>query len=435
MNVGALIWRSVLLILACLTIWVALRSGLGGYFASSVGNGDSDALDLLLSWQPRHPEGLYRRGAGLPLDDREGEALLEQTYRADPADPRPLLALARRAEVEMALEHSDALMTVAARLAPVDARVQFQVAVYWGRREEYGRMLMHLSQALEADTDLQGELFPIMLKLAEQPQLRGLLESTALTHPSWWTEFFQYAAARLVDLDGLRYLYGLRRASKEHPLSADERAAYVERLYKEGLLSEAYLIWVSGLEKAERSQLGLLFNGGFELPLANRSFGWRIEESQHFSVRLASTYGMTGSSAMQLRFRHHAGQFNHVSQRLFLQPGHYRLIGLARADGLRSKGGLRWEIHCTAPRASVLGESPRLLGASDWKRFELSFEVTMDCEQQLLRLSTAGQRRFEWTLDGDVWFDDIMIERVQSPGSSTDADALVRERDSEAPDG
>lgn len=430
MGIRLWIWRSGLLLLAGLAAWAAIGSGLGAHFAKRLGDGDGDVLPLLRSWQPGHPEGLLREGAQLPVDSTQSALLLEKAYRLDPSDARSLLFLARRAELQGELERSDAFIALATELAPAMASVHTQAAAYWARRRQYSRMVTHLVRALEADADARSELFPVLLQVAETPDLRHLLEPLGSAPPSWWNAFFPRASRKLRDLEALRFLYGTRRDSPKDPFSDAERTAYVERLLREGLTGEAYLIWVSGLGKAERSQLGLLFNGGFELPLAEQGFGWRIAKSKHFSARLGATYGMTGSRALQVRFRRHTRRFRHVSQRLYLDAGVYRLRGRARPDGLRSKGGLRWAVHCVAPEATVLGEGPRLLGAAEWTRFEMRFEVPGQCEQQLLRLESAGERRFEWPVDGEIWFDVLEIVRSPELDVKARADAISRAKTS-----
>jgi len=108
--------------------------------------------------------------------------------------------------------------------------------------------------------------------------------------------------------------------------------------------------------------------------------------------------------------------------------GTYRLSGRAKVESLISQGGLRWILRCLRPTPGILGEGPRFLGSSDWATFELSFEVPPGCEDQQLALVSAGTQSFERTFNGDLWFDDLKIVRIQALDAAARADALLRDQ-------
>jgi hypothetical protein len=253
-----------------------------------------------------------------------------------------------------------------------------------------------------------------------------------LSPPSWWSDYFRYVSRTAIDADTARFLYALRRQSTPEPLTEDERAAYVERLQKDGAIAEAYLIWISGLDDNARRYLGYLFDGGFDLPIEGRGFGWRVASHRHFTAGPVSTQGASGR-ALRLRFHGFDGAFGHVSQPLFLNPGAYRLSGRVRIDSLASKGGVRWTVRCLRPEPGPLGEGSRFLGSSGWTDFELYFEVPRSCLYQQLTLVSGGTRSFERKLDGVIWFDDMRIGRAAAPDAAGRVDAGIRERATSEP--
>ncbi|WP_213455857.1 hypothetical protein [Thiocapsa sp.] len=263
MSIGVYWWRALLVLGALGLAWGSLVNGLAGYYADRVATGEGAMIDHALGWQPDQSATLFLKALRvLPDDPDRGVRLLEDAYRANPSDPRPLIALAARSLEDGDVERSEALIELAGRLAPVDPRVQLAAAAYWWQRERYDRMLGHWSTALEADASQRKILFPDLLKIAESLEYRALLGSTAVSPPSWWTDYFRYVARTAVDTDTVRFLYALRRQSASEPPTPDERAVYVERLQKDGAIAEAYVIWLSGLNDTERRQLGLLYDGG-----------------------------------------------------------------------------------------------------------------------------------------------------------------------------
>ena len=175
MTVRIYFWRAVLLFTVLLLIWLSVAAGLGGFFAQRVERGDEAAVDPLIGWQPGHPEGLFKKA--LTLRDRDAAAaavLLGRAYRANAADPRPLIALAGWLGEEAQWERSDALFAVVERLAPVDPQVQMTVAKHWAVRGRFDLVLRHLSTVLEADSARQAVLFPALLQMADAPEQRQL---------------------------------------------------------------------------------------------------------------------------------------------------------------------------------------------------------------------------------------------------------------------
>jgi hypothetical protein len=427
-------WRGLLLAAAFVLAWLSLANGVGSYYANRVAAGDDALIENVLVWNPDHSGTLFRKALKtLPEEPEAATRLLEQAYRANSTDPFPLIALSAQAFDAGDMERGDALIELASRLAPVDPRVQEAAATYWGKRGRYDRMIAHWSTTLEADRSRRDVLFPRLLALAENPESRALLEPLASSPPSWWTDFFRYVSRSALESDAVRYLYASRRQSTQVPVSLDERADYVARLQKDGSIAEAYLVWMSGLDETARRQLGLLFDGGFDLPISGQGFGWRVARHDHFSAEPAPTHGATGRSALRVRFRRFEGSFRHVAQPLFLDPGTYRLTGRARIDSLDSKGGVKWTLRCVQPESTVLGDGPRLLGSSDWSDFGFDFEVPSTCQYQQLILVSGGTRSFEQKLDGVIWFDDMKIARTAALDAAARVDAALREGASPAP--
>lgn len=412
-----LLWRALLLGVALFLAWRIVAAGLGGYYADRMTAGDQDAVGQVLTWQPEHPEGLLALALRQSSEDKEAaQALLTRSYRANPAGPRPLIVLATQSMADGDIGQADSLIEIATKLAPVNPRIQKQVAAYWAGRGDLERSLSHLSTVMEADGSERRALFSILLRIVEDPETRGLLAPYALSPPAWWDGFFRFAVRRASTLEPARYLYNLRRKAGAEALSDSERATYVWRLQKDGAISEAYLVWLNGLDAGQRQYLGLLYNGGFEFEPSNQGFDWRIGKNDRVDIHARPTFGAIGNHAMNLNFRALKQRFGHLAQALFLDAGTYRLAGKTRSGaGFTTKGGLKWQARCLLPNTQRLGESERLLGSTEWTEFDFEFEVPPSCRYQELRLMSAGTRSFELKISGDIWFDDLRISRALKP--------------------
>ena len=427
------LWRTALALLVLVAGWRIIATGLAEFYGERLAAGDAAAVDQVLTWAPAHPEALLAEAVQVRRrDPQRSAALLARAYQANPADPRPLMIAATALSDTGEPHRADALMELAARLAPVDPQVHEVAAIYWDERGEPQRALRHLSRVLEADPRQRARLYRVLLALAEDPARLALLEPYAAEPPNWWEGFFAFAAREAFSAETVRLLYNLRRQSASGGVSEAERSAYLARLQREGLTSEAYLVWINGLDAEQRAALGLLYNGGFELALSNEGFGWHLRPHRRLEAETLSTEGALGQRALRLRLHDFEGHFSHLQQPLFLEPGTYRLSGRVQSEGLHSRGGLRWQVRCRLPEVELLGESVRWLGATDgWSEFAFGFEVPEDCRAQQLRLVSAGQRRFELKVDGALWFDGLQIRRTAALDAAARADALMRGRDTD----
>jgi tetratricopeptide (TPR) repeat protein len=407
------LWRLLLILSCALLAWRAVALGLAAHYAEQLARGDDGRIADVLAWQPGHPLGLYRLGVQQAASDpARAEEPLARAHRANPADARPLMALAALAQAGGDAVRADTLMAAADGLDPSNPSIQIRLAAYWAGRGDAERALRHLSRTLAADPARGPALFPALVRLAQSATSRGLLAPYALSPPSWWQAFFIDAAREADELDAVRFLYELRRGAADAPLTRPERDAFVRRLQRDGLASEAYLVWVGGLSARERAHLGLLFDGSFELPLSNAPFGWQMAASERVDARPLAIPGGTGSRALRLRFRALEDRFWQLSQPLLLPPGDYRLTGQVRGVDLDTAGGLRWLLSCRQPRPRQLAVSESFRDARDWTRFGLDFQVPRGCRLQELRLVSAGRRPFELRISGDLWLDDLKISRT-----------------------
>jgi hypothetical protein len=154
-----------------------------------------------------------------------------------------------------------------------------------------------------------------------------------------------------------------------------------------------------------------VFNGGFELPVTNQGFDWRLPNIKG-AVRSTQdeTYGVSGERALHLVFEGREFRFNHLYQQLFLNVGTYRFTVRTRTDSLEGRGGLMWSIACAATPAELLGETDRLLGTNEWRWLTMEFAIPdATCDSQVLRLQSTGDRLYDHKLEGHAWFDRVQI--------------------------
>jgi len=406
---GALL-RGALVAVVLALAWRVVVLGLAEHYAGDSPGGSEEAARALL-WCPGHPQALYQAGlAAYAQDPAEAVRLWRRAVVADPANGSILVRLGRAWSAPGQSGPAGQAMALADRLSPLDADVLLQSGAYWLERGELREALTHLGRAVARRPTLGSEIYPLLLRVASDNQSYPALEVLTRDPPPWWDDFMRYAARRARSLKPLYTLAALRGVSP-HPLSAVERNAYVERLQREGLWGQAYMVWSENLPRALRRGLGLLYNGGFELDITNRGFDWHTPPVKGVSVGVGRTFGARGERALRVTFSGHQGRFHHVYQPLYLQPGRYRLRGLAKLRDLRTPKGLQWQVSCVAAK-QPLAASELFYGTDEWRAFGFGFEVPHSgCEGQTLRLVSLGEIPADFAFKGEIWFDDLIIQR------------------------
>lgn len=414
--------RLLLLAVAGLILWRVAALGLSAHYVERIRAGDPAAAGKALAWSGQ-PEALLTQGLGLREKDPEGaRALLGRAYAENPADARPLIALVALARAQGDQAQAGALTQAAVGLVPADPWIQRQVAKHWASQGDIEKALRHWSLSMEADPNAKQQILRILLALAEDPRTVPAFKPFAAAPPTWWEAFFAEVAKRALDVEPVRLLYAMRREATQASVTEAERQTYVARLRRDGRIAEAYIEWVNGLSRAQRSQLGLLHDGGFELEPTNWGFDWHLRSTPKALIDRARIYGIDGDKAIHLLFDRQEGRFADVYQPLFLDLGSYRLSGRVRTDSLETQGGLKWILRCLAPEATNLGESERFLGSNEWRDFGFEFQVPESCGLQEIRLESAGRRAFEHKISGGAWFDRMAIRRLPNPAAAADTD-------------
>ncbi len=409
---------AVAALLALLCAWPLITLSLSDHFvAKAVRDGarDDNAVQRALYWDPSNPLA-HRRLAERMLAKGDADSAarhLREAIRGNPADG---MALAQLAGIEAQADNfgvSDALAETANRLSPVSPSVQRQLGYYWLGRQKPEQGLSHLARALYGDRrEYHDEIFSLLLRVAEDPDARGLLAPYVSEPPSWWDDFFRHLAQEAQDLETVRSVYAARRASSNFPTSAAEDRRFTDRLARDGQVAEAYLAWVNALPPEALAQLGYLYNGGFERPPANHGFDWVARPPRNHGIEIgtARTPGMGGQAALKLSFRGDRQRFSHLHQRLFLAPGSYRVRGRVRPERLEARRGLQWRVVCTTGSTGWLAESELFSGDGEWREFSFDLVVPPTCAGQILRLVSAGSREVDHEVSGVIWFDDLVIE-------------------------
>ena len=373
---------------------------------------DKGATALALDWDKTNAQALFSEGVRVAkANPAQAITHLSSAVRNNPTDGPTYVAIARLKEDSGNIAAAEEAMQAAAQMAPRRVDVQLEAARFWFRRGDIARAMKHLDVVLTFGGSLREQIFPDLLKLAEDPATREIAHAKLLKQRiTWWPQFFNHAAAKATSVETLRALFQMQ-ADGPNAVTTEGLRAYLQRLQRENLWIESYLVWLNNLRKDQLNAIGNLFNGGFDEEISNLGFDWIITPASQVVVDTAPTYGATGHKALRVVFRGPRIQFQHVHQYMMLDPGTYVLHGRVRPDNLETSEGIQWSVYCVG-NAKATAHSERFTGTDHWQHFTAQFQVpAQGCTVQMLRLELAGRSALDYEAKGAIWFDDLSIAR------------------------
>lgn len=360
-----------------------------------------------LRWIPQHPQALLalaeRQLAQGRIDDARGTA--RRLLAVEPLEGRGFRILAAAAATQGNKTEALSLYRIAARRSPRDTRTRAWLAEHFLVSGDYRAAMEQIDALLRTSPRHGTTLLPLLTQLAVDPAFAAELARVLERRPQWRAGLLSTLQAAKDPRAADHVLSALRR---EGGLSGQEYDEWIAYLLRQGRWGEAYGRWAGTLD-LKGGVLPLVYNGGFEQPVSNRGFDWRLTRIPGVSVEFVpdrSAAGLTAHAAFRGR---PVAQVN-LEQPLLLGPGRYRFSARVRADALRSERGLEWSLACLGQGESLATSEP-LQGSFGWR------SVTMDvvvpgagCAGQWLRLRNPVPAGSIQQVSGDLWFDDVVIQ-------------------------
>lgn len=405
MSMGKIKWLALGVVVMWL-VWRIVVVNVSQHLAAENG-----AAALL--WHRDNPDALLKQAADTAKANPErAQSLALAAMLQNPADGRAFLIMALLWEQEGKLAQAEQAARLADFLAPRRSEPQLQLGNFWARRGNAAEALPHWRRAIEMRDELRNSLFPLMLRLADAPPARPAFAGILNDPPLWWPSFFLYALNNAAHKETLKALY-LARANSPGGAEHVERRAYIDHLMHTGMWTDAYFVWLNGLNANQLSALGNINNGGFEHEIADEGFGWRPATGDGFALLAEPTYGCNGEKALHVSLMGQPSRHPLAHQYLMLDPGQYRLQGRVRLDSLSAGKGLLWVVACVNESgSSVLSRSEHFLGADHWKGFASDLVVPAQCTTQKLSLEIDRGTDSQTDYGGAAFFDDLAIKRL-----------------------
>lgn len=341
----------------------------------------------------------------------EAAAIAREVLAEDPSHGSAFAVLAQALadpnEAAATLAHYE----TAARRAPRDVHVRAWLAAHHLQAGDYPAAVPHLDALLTVSPESREQALPLVVQLAADRGFADALATHLAEHPRWRALLLRTAQRSGVP-DAADNLHAALR--ERGALAPAESARWIDGMLAGGRWGTAYAYWIGDLERAPEA-LPLLFNGGFERPISNRGFDWRLRRTNGVVAGRVEAPG--GGHALRLTFLGRNVGRTGLEQPLLLAPGRYRLELRARTRDLRSHRGLEWQLTCSDNRTRI-GSGATITTHPGWADLGMEFEVpARDCEGQWLRLVNPAPRGAAQALRGELHLTALAITpaRTQTP--------------------
>lgn len=340
--------------------------------------------------------------------------LAERALASHPLDTRTLSILGATVDAQGDKSRARALMTLAVNLTHQETMAELWLLDDALKARAFDAASIKADTVLRTRPNAMPIIAPVLARMAEDAEGAFSVRRLLATGPPWRSQFFTEIAFNGSDpLTPMQLLIDLKKTSR--PATNAEYAPYLRALVNRKLYGNAYYTWLQSLTDEQLSSIGYVFNGGFEQQPSGSPFDWLINQGAGVSIEFIEGPEVFGNKALHVDLGHGRIEFGGIEQTLSLAPGRYRL-GMKLRGNLAGKRGLRWHLTCRDVTAGPLAETPMFLGvARAWQDVATEFEVPQaGCEAQRLALVLAARSASEQLVTGQMWYDEVRIERSVS---------------------
>lgn len=393
-----------LCVLLVFIAWRVFSLGVADHYAKS-----NPARALF--WRNNHPEALFRMAEQQAAQKKwtDAQRFAKRAILANPLDGRALRVLAQAADANGNAKGAVILYQKASILAPRDVFTHAWLLDYALKNEQAGLAVQHLDALLRLQPELLTTLQAQANLLAVNPLTQPYMVKALSHSPPWRLSFLKAFSNAQLPLDAMSLLF--HGVGQHSSLELSEYQPWLKRLINEQRYLQAYVSWAGLIPMAQRSYLGNVFDGGFEIPQDEQlgQFAWSTKPIKGASMYWASDAGQSGANAFFVEFEGIRTKFANLQQLLALPAGKWRLNFKAKANRLDSSRGLVWQIRCLNDN-QPLAESEPMRGMFNWKPMQLDFVVPEQCAGQSLTLMIPARIQAETLVRGQLWLDDVSIE-------------------------
>lgn len=401
-----------LVVAACLVL--AARGVVASLFATQR---SPDAFAQAARWDGANPEfpALYARKLADPGRDGDPHEIARAFQEATRLGPHRAENWAGMGEaLDLAGDSSGAIRAYqrALELFPRSPDINWEFANFLLRSGDTAGAIAPWRTAIEGDPSLSLGAFDLAWRagipgdqiLAAVPARADILSA-----------YLDYLdASGRIDAAGTVWKHLL---ASPKPVNFDSACRYFDALLYAHRVDELEPMWAT-LASRDPDRFGQqpgaanrITNGGFEDPMVNGGFGWRITLVEGTDASLDTDIVHSGSRSLLLHFDgKHNLEFAHVVQYVMVEPDtRYRFVAYTRSEGITTDSGPRMALYDAYDRPALAVATESVIGTTSWQEQKLEFRTGPRTRLLVLQVTRPASRKLDNQIAGSLWLDDFSL--------------------------
>jgi hypothetical protein len=411
----------LLLLVAGFWSYSVVRWYIGNTLAEYFSPTDStmDVAKMAASMAPNDPLTHWRIAQvsqkTLPLDKQAPAiAEYEKAVSLSPYDYRFWMSLGTAHEQSGDPVKAELALKQAVALAPSYAYPHWFLGNLYLRNGRYNDAFAELRRAAEADPDLLPQLFNLSWEIYNgDPE--GLKNSVG-QNSTVRAKFALYLLTQKRFEDAMRLWNALN--SDEKKANKETAESIVTTLKNESRFHEALQVWNDFASERFHPEMGSIFDGSFEEPIAYASdtvFGWQVKGVPQMQIGIDPNKSHSGSRSLRLYFQVRANiESINASQLVPVQPGtEYDFEFYLATDKLETGSAPLVQILDANTNQGLFDSAQAPGGTNDWTRINASFKTSDKTQAIVIKIMRVpcGEDTPVCPIFGSVWYDDFSLKR------------------------
>ncbi|HEV2289482.1 MAG TPA: tetratricopeptide repeat protein [Candidatus Acidoferrales bacterium] len=202
---------------------------------------------------------------------------------------------------------------------------------------------------------------------------------------------------------------------RQHPLDLKRSFPFLDSLIAQGDTADIRRVWrqvlsAAGWDSTPPEDGSLVWNGGFESPIADGGLGWRIQQTPGAYISVDAGTAHSGTHSLRVDFSGGMNlDFYNVQEFVPVQPSSpYVFQAFLRTEAISTESGIGFEI-LDQQHKEVNVLTPSLTGTNPWTPVQANILTGPDTKFLWIRLRRFPSKRFDNKLGGTVWIDDVTL--------------------------
>lgn len=352
-------------------------------------------------------------------------AFFERSVHLNPRSARLWMDLAGTYEEQGNISEAKSAYLQAQKDYPISADVAWRFGNFLLRQGQTSEGLEKIHRAILADPKLAPLAISVVWSF--EPNVDVLLHRVLPYDRDLYFEALDFLAAKHQEDAALQTWQEIVNSPAAKPLRLPSAFPFMDDLIASDRSADAQRVWEEALKEAhwpqgESEEDSVVWNGGFEAPIANGGLGWRFDQEPGYYISIDPQVHHSGEQSLRVDF---TGGFNldfaAVQQFLPVHPrAMYSFRCFIRTRSISTESGMRFEI-VDPNHHEVNADTTALTGTNPWTLVSANFTTGADTHFLNIRLRRFPSQLFDNKLSGTVWVDDVTLtpSKPNEPAEST----------------